>query len=131
MPIEYSISNDGHVIHAIAKDPVTPEDFVNFELTHAIDKRLKPPISELLEIESGALHQITKDDMAEVLAQRKRLTTTTTPHRCAIVIPRDDIHSWDIAKFYEGMVLLHSPEVVIIFGDLRIAKIWLGIEKTA
>ena len=26
------------------------------------------------------------------------------------------------------MVILHRPESVIVFGDSRIAKIWLGVE---
>ena len=128
MPIEYSVSPDGHFIHAFASDPVTGREFVEYEVAHAIDERIKPPISELLEIQSDAMRQVTKGDVLRVLERRKQLTTEYRPHRCAIVVPYRDTHAWSLAKFYEDMVTLHSPEVVIVFGDSQVAKVWLGIE---
>jgi hypothetical protein len=32
MPIKYSVSHDGHFIHAVAKDPVTLQDFIEYEV---------------------------------------------------------------------------------------------------
>jgi hypothetical protein len=130
MPIEYNVSNDGHFIHAIANGVLTPEEFIEFEVAHASDKRLNPPVNELLEIEYGACKNITKDDISKVLERRKEIEKPPTPHRCAIVVPYDDDQSWNIASFYEGMVILHYPESVIVFGDLRIARVWLGVEET-
>jgi hypothetical protein len=46
-----------------------------------------------------------------------------------MVISVGDAVGWDVAKFYEGMVRLHYPKDIIVFGDERIARIWLGIEK--
>ena len=129
MPIKYSVSRDGHFIHAIASDPVTGQEFVEYEVAHAIDERIKPPVSELLEIQHDALRQVTEDDISRVLERRKELGTPHTPHRCAIVVSYGDPHAWDLAKFYEGMVTLHFPGAVIVFGDLGIAKTWLGMEK--
>ena len=59
MPIKYSVSHDGHFIHVVASGLVTSQEFVEYEVAHAMDERIKPPVSELLEIESGALRQIT------------------------------------------------------------------------
>ena len=128
MPIRYSVSGDGHFIHAIASDPVTSQEFVEYEVDHAIDNRIRAPVSELLEIETGALRQITKDDILMVMERRKDAATPQTRHRCGIIVSYADAHAWDIAKFYEGMAMLHSPETVIVFGDARIARIWLGVE---
>ena len=129
MPIEYSVSRGGHFIHAMATYPVTPQEFVEYEVTHAIDKRIKTPLSELLEIGHGALRHITKDDMSRVLQQRAEIKSLPIPHRCAIVVSYGDARTWDLAKFYEGMVMLHSPESVIVFGDINTAKLWLGVDE--
>ena len=71
-----------------------------------------------------------KDDVAQVLTRRKAVETLPTPHRCAIVVPYADGRARNLAKFYEGMVSLHFPESVIVFGDQQIARIWLGLEET-
>lgn len=131
MPIEYKVSDDGHFLHAIAAGVLTPEEFIDYEVEHGSDKRLKPPVNELLEIEFGACRNITKEDISRVLDRRKELKDPPTPHRCAIVVSYDDAQGWDIASFYEGMVIVHYPEIVIVFGDKRIARTWLGFEKSA
>lgn len=66
MPIEYSVSRDGHFIHAVVIDPVTGDEFVEYEVVHATDDRIKPPVSELLEIQNDAFRNITKDDILRV-----------------------------------------------------------------
>ena len=126
MPISYNVYAGGHFIHAIAKSPLTRQEFVDYEVAHAIDRRIKPPVSELFEIAAGACDQITMDDMREVLKRRSELKRLPTPHRCAIVLGSLDAHSWDLAKFYEGMVMLHSPETVIVFAQADIARSWIG-----
>ncbi len=129
MPIEYTVIGDGHLIHAIAQTPVTADEFVEYEVAHAIDERINPPVSELLEIQLGALSQITEHDISRILERRKAIQRAAATHRCGIVVNYGDDHGWDIAKFYEGMVTLHSPEVVIVFGDVHIARRWLGFEQ--
>jgi hypothetical protein len=129
MPIEYSVSDDGHCIHAVASEPVTSQEFVDYEIAHAIDGRIRVPVSELFEIRKNSLRNITREDILKVIERRKEIETPHTHHRCGIVVSFNDLHAWDIAKFYEGMSVLHSPEAVIVFGDGRIAKIWLGFEK--
>ncbi len=128
MPIKYSITHDGHFVHPVAQDPVTPQEFIEYEITHAIDERIKTPVSELLEIEQGALKHITKRELSKVLQRRKEIKKSPTPHRCAIVVSHGDAHSYDLVKFYGGMVRLHGPASVIIFGDIHIAKLRLGVE---
>ncbi|HET6441578.1 MAG TPA: hypothetical protein VFH53_04305 [Phycisphaerae bacterium] len=128
MPISYNVYAGGHFIHAIAKSPLTRQEFVDYEVAHAIDKRVKPPVSELFEIAAGAFEQITMDDMREVLKRRSELKRPPMLHRCAIVLGSFDDHSWDLAEFYEGMVMLHSPEAVIVFANADIARRWLGFE---
>jgi hypothetical protein len=51
------------------------------------------------------------------------------PHHCAIVVSYSDNIGWDLAKFYEAMAIAHSPKSVIVFGDIGIAKKWLGVES--
>jgi hypothetical protein len=131
MPIEYEVLRDGHFIHAIARGAVAGDEFVQFEIDHAIDERIKPPVSELFEIEHGALRRITKDDIVKVLDRRREITQRPCPHRCAILVSLNDTHGWDLAMFYEGMVTLHFSESVIVFGDERTARIWLGVEDEA
>jgi hypothetical protein len=128
MPIEYSIFRGGHFVHATATYPVTSQEFIEYEMSHAIHKEIKSPFSELLEIRNNALKHITKDDMSRVLQRKAEIRRLPMPHRCAIVVLYGDTHSWNLAKFYEGMVILHSPESVIVFGNINTAKVWLGVE---
>jgi len=129
MPITYHVHNDGHTIIAIASGVVTSEEFVEYEVAHATDERIKSPLSELLVIKAGALRNISEDDIEDVIRHRKEQPNPPMPHKCAMVISLGDAQSWDIAKFYEGMVKLHYPKTIIVFGDERIARIWLGIEE--
>ncbi len=128
MPITYDVYNDGHFIHAVTGGTVTAEEFIDYEIAHATDKRVRPPVAELLEIRPGACENITKDDCIRAFNKRKDLENPSTPHQCAIVVPYGETRSWDLAKFYEGMVALHLSGRVIVFGDINTAKIWLGIE---
>jgi hypothetical protein len=128
MPITYNVHQSGHFIHAVATPAVTGPEFVDYEIAHAIDPQIKPPVAELLEIRPGACKTVTCEDMTAVLDRRKQTPRGPTPHRCAIVIADGDSHAWNLARFYEGMVRLHYPENVIVFGDVRIARIWLGVD---
>jgi hypothetical protein len=131
MPVTYNVQNDGHFIQAVASRPLTDLEFVEYEVAHATDPRITPPVDELLEVEVGALENITKEDISAILERRKQIPSPPTPHRCAIVVSGVDARDWEMARFYEGMVTLHYPENVIVFGDARIARIWLGIEPPA
>ncbi len=126
MPIKYDVHAEGHFIHAIAESPLTSEEFVGYEVAHATDKRLKAPVSELFEIEAATFIDITMDDMKEVLKRRGEMKRLPTPHRCAISLRSLDDHSWALAKFYEGISMLHSPETVIVFAHPGIARQWIG-----
>lgn len=128
MPITYSVHANGHFIHAIAESPLTAKEFVDYEVAHAIDKRIKTPVSELFEIAAGACEHITMDDMKEVIKRRGEAKHLPTPHRCAIALGSLDSHSWDLAKLYEGMAMLHSPESVIVFAQADIARKWIGFD---
>lgn len=129
MPITYDVLNGGHYIHAVATPPLTSEEFVGYEIAHAIDDRVNVPVSELFEVRHGACDTITMDDMSEVLQRRKEVAKLPTPHRCAVVVSPHDTHAWELAKFYRGMVMLHSEENVIVFATTDIAQIWLGVKK--
>lgn len=129
MPINYTILNDGHFIYSKTNGNVSSQEFVDFEVAHAIDKRLKPPVAELLEVENDSLKYVSEKDISEVLDQREKIVRLPNPHRCAIVVALGDIHAWNLARFYEGMVSLHYPETVVIFGDIIVARAWLGIDN--
>jgi len=128
MPIIYSIHTGGHFIHAIARSPLTAREFIDYEISHAIDERIKLPVSELLEISANALKNITTEDIKRVLIRRIEIDRPPTPHRCAILLDSLDDYNWELAKFYEGMAMLHSPERVIVFANAEVAKKWLGFE---
>ena len=115
MPIHYQVNHQGHFIHAVTEGDVTADEFVNYEIAHATDDRVRPPVDELFEININALKNITTDDITRIFDQRKKVPHPPQPHRCAIVVKLGDTHSWKIAKFYETMVALHAPENVIIF----------------
>jgi len=129
MPITYDILNGGHFIYAKTSGIVTGQEFVDFEVAHAVDKRLTPPVAELLEIENDSLKNVTENDITKVMDRREKLVNLPNPHRCAIVVSLGDIHGFDLAKYYGGMVSLHYPEDVIVFGDVIVARAWLGIDN--
>jgi len=128
MPITYKVLADGHFIHAIAKPPLTAQEFIDYEVEHALDSRIKLPVSELFEIAADAFRHITMDDMSEVFNRRGTIKQLPAPHRCAIVLGSLDDHSWSLAKLYEGMAVLHSPESVIVFANADVARQWVGFE---
>lgn len=127
MPITYQIKNNGHLIHSIAEGIVTSDDFINYEIEHATDEKLKSPVNELFEIKHGAFDNLTESDIHKILERRKN-SAQPRRHRCALVLSMSDHKGWDLAKYYEKLVMLHYPASVIVFGDLNTAKIWLGIK---
>ena len=129
MPISYNVLNDGHFIYAKTSGNVTGQEFVDYEISHAIDKRLRAPISELIELENDSLKFISENDISKIMDQREKIMRLPNPHRCAIIVSLGDIHAWNLARYYEGMVTLHYPEDVIVFGDEVVARAWLGIDS--
>ena len=127
MPITYEVLRNGHYIHALAAGNVSGSEFIKYEIDHAADEKVSGPLMEILEINYGALREINSEDVKRIIDIRKKEKPSVMPHKCAIVISAGDAKSWDIAKFYEGMVELHLPETVIVFGDLDIARTWLGV----
>ncbi|MHB0914232.1 MAG: hypothetical protein ACYC5A_02050 [Thermoleophilia bacterium] len=128
MPIEYEVKDDGRFIHAVASGAVSSEELVAYEISHASDERIKSPLSELLEIKPVAFCNLTQDDVAAIFDSRKQPGGASLSHRCAVVVSPGDTHAWNLAKFYEGMAMLHSPEVMIVFGDRYTAQSWLGVD---
>jgi hypothetical protein len=129
MPIKYSVSNDGHFIHAVAEGTVTDEEFTDYEVTHATDSRVEAPCYELFEISYGSLDQVTPQAIEKALELRNTLNRAHIPHNCAIVVSCYDGVAWDLAKLYEGMAMLHTPCHVVVFGDVGTARIWLGVDS--
>jgi len=129
MPITYTVHHGGHFIHAVASGTVTGEEFVAFEVAHAIDERVIAPVAELFEIQYDAMKEITANNVSAVLERRQQIEKLPMPHSCAIVVSYSDAHAWDLANFYAGMVKLHYPENVIVFGESGIARMWLGIDR--
>lgn len=128
MPITYEVHNDGHFIHAVAKSPVTVEEFFRYELAHSCDGRLTSPVYELLEIYDAALKNITMDNMQEVIELNHEVENFLQPHRCAITVHPLENYSWDLVTFYRGMVKLHYLETVHIFSSPEPARKWLGVD---
>ncbi len=131
MPIFYRVENDGHFIKSFAIPPVSKEEFVDYELAHAIDKSIKPPACELLSIYNNAFRNITPNDMKQVFDRRNELNQIPHPHRCAIAVNFSVDSSWDVVEFYWGMVMLHRSEAVHIFDNNDKAIKWLGIQDTS
>ncbi len=130
MPITYSVSKDGHFIHAVADGVVTNEDILAYEIEFRDDGRIKPPVKELLEIKPGCEKEFTMEGVADAVKQKEKTLHKNSHHTCAIVVPYEDNSGWDLANFYSTMAQMHFPSSVIVFGDIRIAKTWLGVEST-
>jgi hypothetical protein len=93
-----------------------------------VDETIKPPTCELFEVKTGIIMEITLKGTKTIIRRRKKLKRDRINHRCAIVVSPDDSQIWNLAKFYESMSLLHEPAFVLVFGDMEIAKKWLGIK---
>ena len=128
MPIRYAVRADGRFIHATAYDTVTDKDLVEYEIAFASDERITHPADELLEFKRQSVVEVTRDGILEALERKKGLAREQVDHRCAIVVPYGDSVTWDLAKFYESMAMLHSAYGVIVFGDVAIARLWLGVD---
>jgi hypothetical protein len=50
VPIEYAVSDDGHFIEATASGLVTTQKYINYGITHVVNKHVRAPFSELLVI---------------------------------------------------------------------------------
>jgi hypothetical protein len=129
MPIEYRVAEDGHFIHAIASGEVTDAEFADYEVKHSSDARVKAPCKELLEIPHGSFKLVTHLAVEQVLARRQQSKKPYLCHHCAIVVSYSDAGAWDLAKLYERLASLHSPCSVVVFGDLGVAKTWLGVSR--
>lgn len=127
MPIIYKILMSGHLIHSIAEGKVSKQNFIDYEIQHARDENLKAPVSELFEIRNGAFDNLSKEDIKNILDARNN-NSSFIRHKCALVVSMNDHKGWDLAKFYENLMMLHQPASVIVFGDIKTAKIWLGIK---
>ncbi|MBM3308520.1 MAG: hypothetical protein FJY74_09365 [Candidatus Eisenbacteria bacterium] len=127
MPIEYSVSEGGHFIHAIASGEVTDDEFVDYEERHSADARVRAPCNELLDVHRGAFARVTPGAVERVFERRKQSKKERVCHHCAIVVSYSDSAAWDLAKLYERLASLHSPYSVVVFGDLGIARTWLGV----
>ena len=127
MPIEYKVGENGHFIHAIATGDVTEEQFIEYESGHLTDARLRSPFKELLEIRDGSFRLVTPRAIEQLVARRGQPGSRHPWHDCAIVVSYSDADAWDLAKLYERLATLHSPCSVIVFGDVGIAKTWLGV----
>jgi hypothetical protein len=129
VPIEYRVAEDGHFIHAIARGEVTDEEFADYEDKHASDARVRPPCKELLEVPHGSFRLVTHAAVEQALARRQQSGKSYQCHHCAIVVAYSDDDAWDLAKLYERLASLHSPCSVVVFGDLGVAKTWLGVSS--
>lgn len=127
MPIEYKVAENGHFIHAIAMGEVTDEEFVGYENGHTSDARVKFPFKELLEIRQGSFRLVTHKAIERLVTRRGQPGSRHLWHHCAIVVSYSDDGAWDLAKLYEKLASPHSPCSVVVFGDLGVAKTWLGV----
>ncbi len=50
MPITYEVLDGSYFIHAEVSNALTAEEFIEYEVAHAMDDRIKPPVKELFEI---------------------------------------------------------------------------------
>jgi len=126
MPIKYEVLDDGRFILAKAYGIVTDADFIEYEVAHTSNSRIRPPTDELLEIAPDAAIQVTRQGILKALQKHKKLGGHQHDHRCAIVVISPERIAWDIAKFYESMAKMHFPSSVIVFAAYDIARLWLG-----
>jgi hypothetical protein len=123
MPIEYTVGSDGMFVHAVASGAVTLDDVHRYMHDVAHDEHVRPGFSELFD---GC--EITESDVVPesfvyicelVLADPKR----KRGNKVAIVVRKSS--SFHNAQQYERLVRSEAQNV-IVFNDVRTAKIWLG-----
>jgi hypothetical protein len=129
MPIKYDVLRAGHFVKAVASGIVTEDEWIEYEVRHTVDDRIKPPLCELLRIDYEAYRNFTKDGLLRALENRKNQDKRPVPHRCAVVVTPGDVQGWSLTRLYEGLRTLHYPESVILFGEDRMAMTWLGFEE--
>jgi hypothetical protein len=130
MSIEYTVHNDGRVVHAIAHETVNDKDIVRYKNAIANDERIKPWADELVEISTNCIVEVTYDGILNIIEQIKMLSREAIFFRCAISIPDSEKEKWEIAKLYWAMVQPHSPNTIVTcFNDTAAARTWLGIEE--
>ena len=123
MPIEYTVSSDGVIVHAVASGAVTLDEVRRYMHDVARDERIRPGFSELFDgcqITEGRVGPESFAEIQElVLADPKRKPGS----RVAIVVGKRP--SFDKAKQYERLAG-STAQNVIVFNDMHTAKIWLG-----
>jgi hypothetical protein len=127
MPIEYTVYNDGDLVHVTSHGSVTEEDIVNLKMAISCDERIKPQASQLFEVMPGSTMNGNHDSVLRKIRQKQDLTKKAG-YRCAVFAPFKDKMAWELADCYRVISELHSPgSVVLLFADIKTAKRWLGI----
>ena len=123
MPIEYTASSDGMIVHVVASGAVTLDEVRQYMHGVAHDDRVRPGFSELFDGCQIAEGQVGPESFVAiqqlVLADPKRKPGS----KVAIVVGKS--LSFDKAKQYERLAG-SSAQNVIVFNDMHTAKIWLG-----
>jgi len=123
MPIEYTVSSDGMFVHAIGSGVVTVDEVRRYMHDIAHDDCVKPGFRELFDAREITESRIVPESFVDihklVLADPKR----KRGNKMAIVVGSSS--SFHNAKRYERLAMSNSQNV-IVFNDVRTAKIWLG-----
>jgi len=124
MPVRYTVSSNGLFVHAAAHGVLKSDDVQQYITDISQDNCVKPGFSELFDVremtESEIIPEMFKDFRNLILDDPKR----KRGGRLAIVVRTNS--SFSNAQQYERSVM---PDVqnVIVFNDIHIAKIWLGV----
>ncbi|RJQ45898.1 MAG: hypothetical protein C4534_03670 [Gaiellales bacterium] len=122
MPIDFSISDDGHFIETMISGELSCPELVEYEIAHTTDERLRSPLLELLEVSPGSICRLDDGELAAIFECRKENARLFRSHRCVLVISPEDVRAPELNRFFADLTLLHSPEVVVIFGDAPTAR---------
>lgn len=126
MPIDYSVSNDGLFVHAIATEPLTTEHVIEYQKAVWQDSRVKPGYTMLFD-ESRILKPRIDEQGLQVIVARERSDEAKRPSKLAIVAGPGS--AFPRALEYKKMV---SPEKekVIVFNQEDIARQWLDVPRS-
>lgn len=126
MPIEYKLKHNGTVVLARATGTLTLDDFLTMQKQLNADPFLQTPHKTLLDVRNVATIQIEEDDLKKIAqsltAGQKRLGAEQ------LAIVATTAQAFRLGKKY-GETPKDVKEIVVVFSNLDVAQIWLGINR--
>lgn len=126
MPIEYKLKREGTLVLAHATGTLSLEDFISMQKKMISDQDLMDPHDTLLDARGVSDIQMTEKDLSAI-AQSLTSGSKKLGARKLAIVAHEDLAFLLGSKY--SVVEKGVNETVIVFINIDVARIWLGIEK--